>query len=174
MYTKMCSTVRLSTLINETRKNGQFIGNIITNVFSIPVHQREEPTCETCRRSQIEADEWWEQQYDCCLLAYSNGAEAQRKMWHRGLLQKHSQQWDHSLTLVDKDEHSLPDVGSSRKITLGIFSSCKATVSLRFWPPLSPGPVIPPTLTSAKSLSPHCVQRVNKQANTSLGVAHWI
>ena len=39
-------------------------------------------------------------------------------------------------------------------MTLGSFSSCRATASLLFCPPLSPGPVTPPTIVSARSSSP--------------------
>ena len=39
----------------------------------------------------------------------------------------------------------LPEVGSSRKMTLGRLSNCRAMASRFFWPPLNPGPVLPPT-----------------------------
>ena len=42
----------------------------------------------------------------------------------------------------------LPDVGSSKKMTLGIVSSCNAITNLLFCPPLSPGPEAPPTFVS--------------------------
>ena len=45
-------------------------------------------------------------------------------------------------------------MGSSKKITLGSLSSCRATTSRRFCPPLSPGPVAPPTTVSARSDKP--------------------
>ena len=49
---------------------------------------------------------------------------------------------------------SSPEVGSSRKMTLGNLSSCRATASRLFCPPLSPGPVAPPTTVSARSNNP--------------------
>ena len=39
----------------------------------------------------------------------------------------------------------LPEVGSSRNITLGMVSSWSAITSLLFCPPLRPGPTEPPT-----------------------------
>ena len=50
--------------------------------------------------------------------------------------------------------HTVPEVGSSRKMTLGSLNNCRAMVNLFFCPPLSPGPTVPPTTVSASSCRP--------------------
>ena len=49
---------------------------------------------------------------------------------------------------------SVPEVGSSRKMTLGNLSNCKAIVNFFFCPPLSPAPTVPPTTVSASLSRP--------------------
>ena len=71
------------------------------------------------------------------------------------------------------DVASRPEVGSSRKMTLGSFRSCRATISLRFCPPLSPGPVAPPTIVSARSIKPVCQEREREREQLNRSSYQW-